>query len=784
MAQIVTLDWDDPNSGANQETEVRIYRSQSTFDSNSLPAILATVPADTLSYQHITTDFGVWYYGVGMFDGTDVQLTVSTVDLGTDPALFDPTTLFSNSEVGYICDPSDATTLFTDTGGTSAAAIDDAVARVNSVGSAGGAETLQQSTSSRRPIYRADGAYRWLEFDGSNDVMQMPGTGTVAWSFLHDGTGGEVIMGIQVDSGVGENIGVIFDTANTSGNGIGRTMYYDDRKTLSSGERYRQLHYVVASGNGISNAPIDSPYNGFIDPGKDMVLGSFLQDETGNDGAVYTTNALITGGRMTTPITSVPTDEITIGGRSTDLDLNCPMRLYFYMVIDRVLADAERLDLSRYIETLMPQKNIETRLHSFETSARVERFVDQANIEASTDLVFDIRRPVKFNDGPISEPTGANVATWDRDKYFPTVDYRNGTMNILQGCWDDTGSNTGVTLSTSVDGRTITKPNLGLNSYSGNTDNNIANTGYDPTIQWDGTQYLVLLGVEPGVGGIENGTGKLYTSPDLLTLTEVATFFRAGSGQTNYSEFHGMSIRSDGRIIVYYITGHPTDDRRIGAFLSDTTNPAGTWTDQGVIYDNYDEEDQFYTFSATLIDGIFYGAAYRFNDITERMWVDLFTSQGDDGLTLELVQGGWMPNGKYGDFDGGFILGKHPTVFGEELRLYYGAANGNHIDALPRDSRLAYASVPLNRMCSVIGAGGTLTTTALTLTDELYINAISDSGKLSVEVLDASDDSVLTGFAKADCDNLDGDHKALEVTWGGVSAPTGQSVKLKFYLDA
>lgn len=781
MTQIVTLDWDDPNSGNNQETEVRIYRSQSSFDSATLPTVLDTVPADSLTYQHITDSFGFWFYGVGMFDGTDVQLTVITVDLGADPALFDVATLFANSEVGYVCDPSDGTTLFTDTGGTTSAAIDDAVARVNSFGSSGGTETLQQSTASRQPIYRADGAYRWLEFDGSNDVMQMPGTDSAAWSFLHDATGGEVIMGIQVNDNIGENIGVILDTANTSGNNIGRTMYYDDRKTLSPGLRHRQLHYVIARGGGISSAPVDSPYNGFISPGKDMVLGSFFQDETGNDGGVYTANALITGGRLTVASTNNPSDPVTICGRSTGLDLNTPCRVYFFMAINRVLTDPERLNLSRYIETLMPQKNIQARLHSFETASRIERFVDLTEIEDATDVVFDIRRPVKFNDGPISEPTGVNSATWDRDKYFPAVDYRNGDMKILQGCWDDLGSNTGVTLSNSVDGRTVTKPDLGINTYGGNTSNNIVNTGYDPTIQWDGSQYLVLLGVEPGVGGIENGTGKLYTSPDLITLTEVATFFR---GTANYSEFHGMTIRSDGRIIVYYITGHPTDDRRIGAFLSDTTDPAGGWTDQGVIYGNYDEEDQFYTFSATLIDGILYGAAYRFNDITERMWVDLFTSQGNDGLTLNLVQGGWIPNGKYGEFDGGFILGKHPIVFGDELRLYYGAANGNHIDSLPRDSRLAYATVPLDRMCSVIGVGGSVTTTALTLTDELYINAISSGGNLSVEVLDAGTDTPLAGFAKTDCDVLDGDHKSLEVTWGGISAPTGSSIKLKFYLDA
>lgn len=61
----VRLIWTDPNSGPTQEDEVRIYRDTSPFGEGSLPAILATLPPDTLTYDDTTVaGGGSYYYGV------------------------------------------------------------------------------------------------------------------------------------------------------------------------------------------------------------------------------------------------------------------------------------------------------------------------------------------------------------------------------------------------------------------------------------------------------------------------------------------------------------------------------------------------------------------------------------------------------------------------------------------------------------------------------------------------------------------------------------------------
>lgn len=63
----VRLTWTDPNSGALQEDEIRIYRATSAFDATTLPAVLATLSTDTLTYDDTTASDGTtYYYAVAM----------------------------------------------------------------------------------------------------------------------------------------------------------------------------------------------------------------------------------------------------------------------------------------------------------------------------------------------------------------------------------------------------------------------------------------------------------------------------------------------------------------------------------------------------------------------------------------------------------------------------------------------------------------------------------------------------------------------------------------------
>lgn len=91
-------------------------------------------------------------------------------------ASFSPAALFAASEPGAWYDPSDITTLFQDTAGTTpVTAAGQTVARINDKSGRGNHAT--QATAASRPIYQVDGTGRGhLLFDGVDDGML---TGTI-----------------------------------------------------------------------------------------------------------------------------------------------------------------------------------------------------------------------------------------------------------------------------------------------------------------------------------------------------------------------------------------------------------------------------------------------------------------------------------------------------------------------------------------------------------------------------------------------------------------------------
>ena len=86
---------------------------------------------------------------------------------------FNPASLFASGEQGAWYDPSDLSTMFTNTAGTTPATVGDSVARINDKSGRGNHAT--QDVFASRPILRqtAGGQY-YLEFDGVGDFLQTP----------------------------------------------------------------------------------------------------------------------------------------------------------------------------------------------------------------------------------------------------------------------------------------------------------------------------------------------------------------------------------------------------------------------------------------------------------------------------------------------------------------------------------------------------------------------------------------------------------------------------------
>ena len=81
-----------------------------------------------------------------------------------------PLELFAASEVGVWYDPSDLSTLWQDTAGTTPVTADgQTVARIDD--KSGNGKHATQSDAAKRPLYKTSGGLHWLQFDGADDSL-------------------------------------------------------------------------------------------------------------------------------------------------------------------------------------------------------------------------------------------------------------------------------------------------------------------------------------------------------------------------------------------------------------------------------------------------------------------------------------------------------------------------------------------------------------------------------------------------------------------------------------
>lgn len=164
-------------------------------------------------------------------DAGRVEVAGQTVWPTGGPApSWSPIEMFSGGVPGAWYDPSDLSTLFQDTGGTT-----PVTATGQPVGlmldKSGNGNHIAQAASVSRPTYQTDGTLHWLEFDGANDFMGAPSVDMSATDKL------TAMVGVAMNNGPT----VVFFELSESNNGadgtfwIGRTSA-DSYRTISRGD--------------------------------------------------------------------------------------------------------------------------------------------------------------------------------------------------------------------------------------------------------------------------------------------------------------------------------------------------------------------------------------------------------------------------------------------------------------------------------------------------------------------------------------------------------------------
>ena len=155
--------------------------------------------------------------------------------------------LFANDEQGAWYDPSDLTTLFQDTAGTTpVTTAGQTVARMDD--KSGNGNHATQPTAAARPTYQTDGTYRWLSFDGVDDTM-----GTSA--FIQTGGGFYAAHGFNVlseggNAAAGDSFGSLRNVDRESvGWRSSGTYQYGSRLRVSGGVSYI-TSFTITGGTG------------------------------------------------------------------------------------------------------------------------------------------------------------------------------------------------------------------------------------------------------------------------------------------------------------------------------------------------------------------------------------------------------------------------------------------------------------------------------------------------------------------------------------------------------
>jgi hypothetical protein len=502
-----------------------------------------------------------------------------------------------------------------------------------------------------------------------------------------------------------------------------------------------------------------------------VVIASFI-----SDGSVYTEN--LNGGAESLTVVAGSNDgdwtadtsgrdNFTIGARQ-----GSSVAQYFKGLVAEVI----------FVPSTMSGANItlmeEYLEDKYTATSRIELFLGSLQLADLGAASLSVNKPTKSGSNPLIE-TGTNNATWDYQKYYVTVYLIDGTYYAWYGSAEfDSPNGDYPARMTSADGITWSKPNLNLVTYDGDTDNNIllgtddnfADLVYDTDGAAD-RRYVLLLQADDGTGG-----AYIYISADGINFTIEKTV--AGAGR----EAFALVKRADGRWLVYYQDNVGGQDREIGAYLSDSDDLGGTWTDEGVLISTSDQDDQHYGIGVQRFGNTYMGFVINYNKTAETAHMDFYKSR--DGLSWTSRSDEWLPLGSGGSWDDSLIFsGNRLLHTGNNWNFYYCGSPVTHDTARPKDMRVGLATIGYQRI-GQIGTTGTVITREIIPESgmKLYINADASGGTLEVEIIDADDDSVVTNFAQADFDDITSDTYETEAQWSAASLPTGSPIKIKFIL--
>ena len=392
---------------------------------------------------------------------------------------------------------------------------------------------------------------------------------------------------------------------------------------------------------------------------------------------------------------------------------------------------------------------------------------------------------------------------------------------------------TGHRVVFSKDGIHWTKPNLGIVTFNGSTDNNIvmdysyptdlASFIYDPRDpdpgkRWKATKFFYDKQDNPrwskkgGIYGEKAGMYAFFSSDGLHWDDKNAVLIVPGRKGKLVGSTWPLTGTDDvsvvtwdeklGKFVAWLKIWGMTDGRyyraRAMAFSDDFIHWSQPWA--VLLPDKLDPPDlQLYGMVGWPYESMWIGTLRAFHSATGDQPIDLQLVTSRDGVHWARAgnRGAFIPNGPDGSCDHGYHtdFSNPPLRFGDELFFYYASTaygkawmptalqTGNICLAKLRVDGFASLNVKKrNEPACVI-------TRPLDFTGQaIYLNANAEKGKISVEVLSGdqgSDFQPISGFTVQESMPLEGDGIEQLVTWKGhknLASLNGERIRLKIHL--
>ena len=298
-----------------------------------------------------------------------------------------------------------------------------------------------------------------------------------------------------------------------------------------------------------------------------------------------------------------------------------------------------------------------------------------------------------------SNPVSLSASAWDGYVNYFTILNDGGTYKRWYDAFTTSSwTPNGIGHETSSDLATWTKPNLGLVTFGGNTNNNLIigaqNYTFNVYKNSGSPAYVGILGDDNGAA---TPCVQVKTSTDGINWSALVTL-ATNNGKEGQAVYY-----KNGLWCVYY-QQNSTTARGIGVFSCPTlSSTAGDWTDHGVVISAGSQDTQQYTIFLFDINGTTYAAVPNFNLDTQRMdYIRLYSTA--DGLSFNLENANWLAAGATSDlWDYGMIWIGGVVQYGSEWRVYYGGTDMLHNDSsLPSRSYMGYATFTVSQPSGVV----------------------------------------------------------------------------------